>query len=91
MESSNPQEPKQEYNERTAVLVKDLVIAIARTPEGPAIMSDFNSRQEMVNSMVNLNLEISGKIFAHDLKQKQSGIIQPPGGIMSFARKVFKR
>src|SRR3989304_3555210 len=87
--SELPQLP--EYNERTAILVKDLIIAVARTPAGPAIYSNFQSRPEMVNMMVEVNKEIVGKIAAYDIEARKSHIIPAKGNMRGFARKIFRR
>ena len=84
MESPNPSnEVKPEYNENTAILIKDLIVCVAKTESGTAIMTRFSHRQEAVNMMVNLNMEITKKILDYDKKN----IIPAKGGILNFARK----
>lgn len=83
-------ESKPEYNENTAILLKDLIVCVARSPQGPAIMSSFQSRQEAVNIMCNVNIEIVNKIQEFD---KAKNRIEPvKHGIIHAARnRLFRR
>lgn len=82
-----------ERNETNSVLIKDIVICVARTDNGPAIHSTFSSRQEMVNIMTNVNMEICAKIMAHDMKERaeKSRIAKPNVGIIGAARRGLFR
>jgi len=82
--SENPQEhkeePKVEHTEDNSVLIKDIVLCIARTDKGPAVMSHFSSKQEAVNMMLAINIEIVNKIkefdkAAHRIEPARHGII----------------
>ena len=87
MENPNPQEPKIERTEENSVLIKDLIVCVANTEHGPAVMTKFSHRQEAVNMMVNLNMEITKKILEYDKKH----IVPAKGGIISAARnRLFK-
>lgn len=77
-------------DESNSVLIKDIILCVAKSDSGPAIYSKFDSREEMANVMVNINLEIGGKIAAHDMKAKQ--IVKPNAGIIQAARnRLFRR
>ena len=95
--SENPQEtpkeePKVERTEENSVLIKDIVVAIARTEQGPAILITPVNRQELIMAKGEMEFAIirTLAILEKKAEEKRSGIIQPKGNIMNFARKRFK-
>ena len=85
METPNPQsESKPEYNADTAVLIKDLIVCVARTEKGPAIMSSFQNRLEASQIMLNINIEIVDKIKEFD--RAKNRIVLAKGGIINAVR-----
>jgi len=77
-------------DESNSILIKDVILCVAKSDSGPAIYSKFETREEMANVMVNINLEIGGKIAVHDMKAKK--IVKPNAGIIQAARnRLFRR
>jgi hypothetical protein len=78
-----------EANPDNFVSLDNIVIALMRTPKGPAMFCRPISRPEAIMAKGECDLALTGLILRMDVKAEQARnkIIQPPkGGIMSFVR-----
>ena len=93
-EAENKQEPiAEEYNKDTAVLKKEIMIALVRTENGPAILVNIHGREEMIMAKGEIEQFLTMKLLQGDMRAEKarSQIIKPQGGgIIDFARKKFK-
>ncbi len=72
MESPNPLSPeaKPEYNEQTAVLKTDLMVALVRIKDqdSPGILFNIHGREEMIMVKGEIDAFITARLVQGDLK-----------------------
>jgi len=91
---SKPEEVKPEYNEQTAVLKTDLIVALVRIKDqdSPGMLFNIHGREEMIMAKGEIDAFITARLVQGDLKAEamRNKVIPAPGGLMNFARKRFK-
>jgi len=66
----------------------NIIIALMRTPEGPAMLCKPISRPEAIMAKAECDIALTNLIMRQDVKNEiaKKKIIQPKGNIMSFVR-----
>lgn len=90
METPNPQEPKPEYNESTAILKSKLLIGLIVTENGPGIFANIHDRETLIMAKGEIEAFLTMRLLQGDVKAEQmrNKIIPAKGGIMNFARRI---
>ena len=70
---------------------RDLMIAIMRTPDGPAIHCEPKDSIEARHAIVACSMELSKKIIVMEAKasMNKNRIVKPQGGFLHGVRDVF--
>jgi len=85
----SPKEPKVEYNEHNSILQEDVMIALIRTKEGPAIVIHLRDRKEMIMAKGEIDAFLNRLIITRDLaaeKERRISVIPAKGGIINAVR-----
>jgi len=103
MAEQEPVQPEAPIKTKAEIFAEDpdrfidkntLIIALMRTPQGPAVYFVPRSRQEMITTKGEIDALIAKEIFMFDMradKLREGQIAKPEGGIISAARnRMFK-
>ena len=94
-DNPNPQVEKPEYNENTAVLKKDIIVALVKIEgmDSPGMLFNIHGREEMIMAKGEIDAFLTMKLIQGDMKADamRNKIIPVKGGIMNAARnRLFK-
>jgi len=94
VDNPNPQKPEEkiEYNENTAILKKDIIIALVKIEgvDSPGMLFNIHGREEMIMAKGEIDAFLTARLVQGDLKAeaaRKGNIIPAKGGIMNFARR----
>ena len=90
----NKEEVKPEYNETTAILKKDLIIALIKIKDqdSPAMLFNIHGREEMIMAKGEIDAFLTMKLIQGDMRAEQARnkIVPAKGGMMNFVRNRIK-
>lgn len=88
-EPTPPEKTKAELfaeNPDAFIDARNLIVAMQRTPKGPALLMQFSSRHEAIMTLGELETSILAQIIQSDQERAKQRIVPAKGGIINAVR-----